>query len=165
VLTIDDNPNEDGILQAREIYDLELNADLVTMSACRTGLGKFIRGEGIEGLNRAFFYAGASSVVMSLWTVNDQATSQLMERFYYYIQDSNSIMSSLRSAKLELINSDVLSHPYYWAGFIVSGKADHVVFPKKTNSAMLLGITILAAILLFVFLKAIKPRLSAGKSR
>jgi CHAT domain-containing protein/Tfp pilus assembly protein PilF len=165
VLTIDDNPNEDGILQAREIYDLELNADLVTMSACRTGLGKFIRGEGIEGLNRAFFYAGASSLVMSLWTVNDQATSQLMERFYYYIQNSNSIMSSLRSAKLELINSDVLSHPYYWAGFIVSGKADHVVFPKKLSLAMLLGITILAAILLFVFLKAIKPRLSAGKSR
>ncbi|MFC2141822.1 CHAT domain-containing protein, partial [Acidobacteriota bacterium] len=164
VLTIDDNPDEDGILQAREIYNLDLNADLVTMSACRTGLGKFIRGEGIEGLNRAFFYAGTSSIVMSLWTVNDHATSQLMERFYYYLHGSNSIMSSLRLAKLELINSDVLSHPFYWAGFIVSGKADHAVFPKKLSLAMILGIAILAAILLFVILRALKPRLITARS-
>ena len=134
------------------------------MSACRTGLGKFIRGEGIEGLNRAFFYAGTSSIVMSLWTVNDHATSQLMERFYYYLHGSNSIMSSLRLAKLELINSDVLSHPFYWAGFIVSGKADHVVFPKKLSLGIILGIAILAAILLFVILRALKPRLITARS-
>jgi CHAT domain-containing protein/Tfp pilus assembly protein PilF len=164
VLTIDDNPDEDGILQAREIYNLELNADLVTMSACKTGLGKFIRGEGIEGLNRAFFYAGTSSLVMSLWPVNDQATSQLMERFYFYLKKSNSIMSSLRSAKLELIESEALSHPYYWAGFIVSGKADHVVFPKKLSLVIIFGITILAAILLFVILRALKPRLFTARS-
>jgi len=87
-----------------------------------------------------------------------------MERFYFYLKNSNSIMSSLRSAKLELINSDVLAHPYYWAGFIVSGKADQVVFPKKLSLGMLLGITIIAAILLLIFLNARKLKLSSGKS-
>ena len=111
----------------REIYNLKLNSDLVTLSACQTGLGQFIRGEGIEGINRAFFYAGASSVLMSLWAVNDQATYQLMERFYMHLRSSESITNSLRKAKLEMISSDILSHPYYWAGFIVSGKADQVI--------------------------------------
>ena len=77
MLVLDDDPSEDGFLQMREIYNLKLNADLVTLSACHTGGGQLIKGEGIEGLNRAFFYAGTSSVIMSLWSVNDQATYQL----------------------------------------------------------------------------------------
>ncbi len=130
VLSLDQNKPEDGFLQAREIYNLELNADLVALSACQTGLGKFIRGEGIEGINRAFFFAGASSAVISLWPVNDQATSQLMERFYGHLRSSEKIASSLRKTKLEMIASDILSHPYYWAGFTISGKANHVIFPR-----------------------------------
>jgi len=121
---------ENDFLETREIYNLKLNADLVTLSACESGLGKLIKGEGIEGLNRAFFYAGASSLLISLWPVNDQATSQLMERFYIYLKSSESISSALRKTKLEMINSYNLSHPYYWAGFIISGKADHVIFSK-----------------------------------
>lgn len=157
VLSLDDDPDEDGILQAREIYNLELNSDLVTLSACSTGLGKLIRGEGMEGLNRAFFYAGTSAVLMSLWTVNDQATFQLMERFYTHLDKSNSIMKSLRDAKLELINSDVLSHPYYWAGFIVSGKADHIIFPKKTTLVLILGlILVILTIFVLIILRKIK---------
>ncbi|MFW6160383.1 MAG: CHAT domain-containing protein [Acidobacteriota bacterium] len=137
ILSLDGDPADDGFLQMREIYNLQLNADLVTLSSCQTGLGELIRGEGIEGLNRAFFFAGTSSVLMSLWAVNDQATFQLMERFYYHLRSGGSISSALRQAKLEMVQSDVLSHPYYWAGFIVSGQANQPVFPK-TNLVWLL---------------------------
>ncbi|MFO7865832.1 MAG: CHAT domain-containing protein [Candidatus Aminicenantes bacterium] len=122
---------EDGFLQAREIYNLKMTADLVVLSACQTALGRYIRGEGIEGLNRAFFYAGASSLLMSLWAVNDQATSQLMERFYTHLRGSHSIRDALRRTKLELIRSDVLSHPYYWAGFIATGKTNRVIYASS----------------------------------
>ncbi len=143
VLTLDDDPLEDGFLQMREVYNLKLNSDLVVLSACQTGLGQFINGEGIEGLNRAFFYAGASSVLMSLWSVNDQASSQLMERFYHYLRSSESPMNALHKTKLEMISSGVLSHPYYWAGFIVSGKADEALFSSSTNRYVLFGFLIL----------------------
>jgi len=118
----------EGLLQARDIYNLKMHAELVTLSACQTGLGQFIRGEGIEGLSRAFFYAGASSVLMSLWAVNDQATSLLMEGFYRHLRGSESLMGALRNAKLEMINSRTLSHPFYWAGFVINGKADSEVY-------------------------------------
>ena len=153
ILSLDDDPNEDGFLQMREIYNLHLNADLVTLSACETGLGEFIRGEGIEGINRAFFYAGASAVLMSLWAVNDQATYQLMERFYYHLKNSLPLAKALRKAKLELINSDVLTHPYYWAGFIISGQANKSIFTHSkikwilvTISGLLLGSAIFISI-------------------
>jgi CHAT domain-containing protein len=130
ILSLDKDPQEDGFLQMREVYDLKLNSDLIVLSACQTGLGQFIRGEGIEGLNRAFFFAGASSVLMSLWSVNDQASAQLMERFYHHLRSSESISNALRKTKLEMIHSDTLSHPFYWAGFIVSGMAEKVIFPN-----------------------------------
>lgn len=139
VLSLDNDPEEDGFLQMREIYNLNLNSDLVTLSACQTGLGRLTKGEGIEGINRAFFFAGSSSVLMSLWAVNDQATYQLMERFYTHLRSSESIMDGLRKAKLEMIDSDVLSHPYYWAGFVISGKAAQIIFPNYINRWLLLG--------------------------
>lgn len=145
VLSLYDDSTEDGFLQMREIYNLKLNSDLVTLSSCQTGLGEFFRGEGIEGINRAFFYAGASSVIMSLWAINDQASYQLMERFYTHLRSSNSIMNALRKAKLEMIDSDVLSHPYYWAGFISSGKADEVIFPRSTYKWFFFGAFFLLA--------------------
>jgi hypothetical protein len=95
---------------------------------------------------------------MSLWTVNDQATYQLMERFYTHLKNSNSIMSSLREAKLEMIESDVLSHPYYWAGFIVSGKADHIIFPNKTNRLIYIGLLAGFAAVLFLFISKKKNK-------
>jgi CHAT domain-containing protein/Tfp pilus assembly protein PilF len=128
LLSYPKNQAGNGLFQTRDIYNLKLNSDLVTLSACQSGLGQFIRGEGIEGLSRAFFYAGSSSVLMSLWSVNDQATYLLMERFYRHLKGSESIMGALRNAKLEMIGSSTLSHPYYWAGFIIAGKADARVF-------------------------------------
>ncbi|RPI72898.1 MAG: CHAT domain-containing protein, partial [Desulfobacteraceae bacterium] len=112
VLSIDPHSPEDGFLQAREIFDLRLNADLIVLSSCRTAGGRLIRGEGIEGLNRSFFYAGASAVLMSLWPVNDEATSLLMERFYLHLKAEDSIAGALQKAKMDLIGSPDFSHPY-----------------------------------------------------
>jgi CHAT domain-containing protein/tetratricopeptide (TPR) repeat protein len=160
VLSLDQDLTQDGFLQMREIYNLKLNSDLVTLSSCQTGLGEFIKGEGIEGINRAFFYAGASSVLMSLWAVNDQASYQLMERFYFHLRSSESIMSALRKAKLEMIDSNALSHPYYWAGFIVSGKADEVIFPHPIKKWFIFGISfLLAAGTIFVTRKSLRKKL------
>ena len=145
-------PNQvgSGLLQTRDIYNLKLNADLVTLSSCQTGLGQFIRGEGIEGLSRAFFYAGSSSVLMSLWAVNDQATYLLMERFYRHLKGSESLMGALRNAKLEMIGSRALSHPYYWAGFIINGRTDVRIFSRKPHMVALLGALVAAGLILVI---------------
>jgi tetratricopeptide (TPR) repeat protein/CHAT domain-containing protein len=155
MLVLDNDPTEDGFLQMREIYNLKLNADLVTLSACHTGGGQLIMGEGIEGLNRAFFYAGTSSVIMSLWSVNDQATYQLMERFYTHLRSSRTIAQALQQAKLEMIHSEVLTHPYYWAGFIVSGNSTKVIFinPVRKYIALILSFILLGSILTIVLRK------------
>jgi CHAT domain-containing protein/Tfp pilus assembly protein PilF len=163
IFSLADTSTEDGFLQMREIFNLKLNSDLVSLSACETGLGQFIRGEGIEGLSRAFFYAGASSVLMSLWAVHDQATSQFMERYYFHLRSSNSIMDSLHKTKLEMIGSDVVSHPYYWAGFVVTGKSDRIIFPsaiKKLILVVLLIFLIGGAGSLIIFKKYSKSSLA-----
>jgi CHAT domain-containing protein/Tfp pilus assembly protein PilF len=152
VLSLDQDPQEDGFLQMREVFNLRLKADLVVLSACQTGLGQLIRGEGIEGLSRAFFYAGASSILLSLWAVNDQASYQLLERFYIHLRAANPVMDSLRRAKLELIDSGVLAHPYYWAGFVAAGNANAAIFPRSLNKWILVTVSLCAglAILLLV---------------
>ena len=152
VLSLDPNPKEDGFLQMREVFNLKLNADLVTLSACQTGLGQLIRGEGIEGLNRAFFYAGASSVMLSLWAINDQASYQLLERFYFHLRSSESISTALRKAKLEMIGSGVLGHPYYWGSFIVTGETDKVIFPRNINKWILVTLSLCAGLALFIII-------------
>ena len=139
LLSPDKGAEEDGFLQTREIFNLRINADLVTLSACQTGLGQLIRGEGIEGLSRAFTYAGASGVLMSLWSIDDQASSQLMMRFYIHLKSSDSITEALQKTKVELIKSGSLSHPYYWGGFILSGKADSRIFPSSGSWVLLLA--------------------------
>jgi CHAT domain-containing protein len=137
ILTLDNDPAQDGFLQMREVFNLRLNADLVVLSSCQTGLGQFIKGEGIEGISRAFFYAGSSSVVMSLWTINDQVSSQFMERFYYHLKNSENLAQAIRQAKLEMIDSGVVSHPYYWAGFILSGDGSTRVFRPAFNKTLI----------------------------
>lgn len=116
---------EDGALQMAEIMRLKLNADLVTLSACRTGLGRLLYGEGIIGLTRAFLYAGADSVVVSLWNVNDIATASLMKSFYKHLNQGLSKDDALRQAKLEMLRSPQAAwrHPYYWAPFVLVGEA------------------------------------------
>lgn len=115
-------PAEDGLLQVYEIFNLKLNADLVVLSACETGLGKAVKGEGLIGLTRAFLYAGTPSVMVSLWKVADKSTADLMVRFYRYLSGGKLSKSrALRQAQLDLINSGN-SHPYHWAPFVLVGK-------------------------------------------
>jgi len=122
VLTSRKDSGEDGYLQAQEIFSLKLNPDLVVLSACQTGLGKLIRGEGMVGLTRAFMYAGTPSVVVSLWSVSDISTADLMEEFYKnLIKNKLSKTDALRKAQLSLISDPKYSHPFYWAPFILIG--------------------------------------------
>jgi tetratricopeptide (TPR) repeat protein len=134
---------EDGFLQAREVFGLRINADLVTLAACQTGLGQLIRGEGIEGLNRAFFYAGASAILMSLWSVDDQASAQLMERFYSHLRSNEPITRALQATKLEMIGSQALSHPFYWAGYILSGQAEARIFSSPWKKILFPGLCLI----------------------
>lgn len=117
----EEDSEEDGILYVGEIYNLKWKADMVALSACETGLGKVVKGEGIIGLTRAFMYAGAENVLVSLWKVSDQSTSDLMINFYNHLLEGNTKAASLREAKLKLIKSKDFSNPYYWAPFIMIG--------------------------------------------
>ena len=115
--------DEDGSLYSGEIYNIKINADLVTLSACETGLGKIAKGEGIVGLSRALQYAGANNLIVSLWAVADESTSKLMIKFYeqHLHNNYNAYNPSLRRAKLDLLNSEEYQSPYYWAPFILVG--------------------------------------------
>jgi CHAT domain-containing protein len=111
---------EDGFLQPREIFPLRLSADLVVLSGCETGYGALEKGEGVLGLSLAFLSAGARSLLMSLWSVEDRATAGLIESFYRNWREGAPKSSALRQAKLEALRSQ-LRHPLYWAGLVLSG--------------------------------------------
>jgi CHAT domain-containing protein len=124
VLTTPENPAEgedNGLLQAWEVFDsVRLDADLVTLSACDTALGKEMGGEGLVGLTRAFQYAGARSVLASLWGVADESTAVLMKRFYGYLRKGRSKDEALRAAQRDLLRGRY-AHPFYWAAFQLNG--------------------------------------------
>jgi tetratricopeptide (TPR) repeat protein len=115
--------DEDGVLQVREIASLRISADLVTLSACQTGLGALVDGEGMLGLARAFQQAGARRLVVSLWNVNDFSTGKFMAAFYRFLQAGDSPALALASARREMLRSPnpSLRHPYHWAGFVLIG--------------------------------------------
>jgi CHAT domain-containing protein/Tfp pilus assembly protein PilF len=120
-----------GLLQAYEIFNLDLSADLVVLSACDTALGRNVSGEGILGVSRAFLYAGASSVVVSLWQVSDASTADLMIRFYRHLGESGDKAEALRLSKLELIRQGRYDQPYYWAPFILIGRPGGAVTSRR----------------------------------
>ena len=114
---------QDGFLRTHDIYNLKLPAELVVLSACETGLGKEVRGEGIEGLTRGFMYAGARRVVVSLWNVNDKATASLMQHLYLGIlRGKKTPTAALRAAQIEMLRSKQWQSPYYWAPFVMQGE-------------------------------------------
>ncbi|MDX1585719.1 MAG: tetratricopeptide repeat protein [Balneolaceae bacterium] len=112
---------DDGILYAEEIYGLDLDNELVVLSACETGTGEIRTGEGIIGLSRAFQYAGAENLMVSLWSVEDRSTARLMISFYEGIQKGQNPAIALQSAKQELADSSNFAHPRYWSPFIFIG--------------------------------------------
>jgi CHAT domain-containing protein len=114
---------QNGFLQAKDIYNLRLGADLVVLSACQTALGKEIKGEGLVGLTRGFMYAGVPSVVATLWRVSDRATAELMQTFYRgMLSDGLRPAAALRAAQDALRREGRWSAPYYWAGFVLQGE-------------------------------------------
>jgi CHAT domain-containing protein/lipopolysaccharide biosynthesis regulator YciM len=123
VLSLVNTGDEDGVLRMNEIFNLDLDADLVVLSACPTGLGKLMRGEGMVGLTRAFMYAGSPRVVVSLWEVNDMATPEFMKAFYKGLTHGDTTTAALRRAKLAMLKSDTPAyhHPYFWAPFVLVG--------------------------------------------
>ena len=135
---------EDGMLRSSEIFGMNINSDMVVLSACNTGLGKLVNGEGMLGMQRSFFYAGTSTVVVSLWNVYDRSTASFMNEFYKSLlqQDSEqdwidstlrwigweesipfgAKAKAMREAKLQMIKHPLFNHPVYWAPFIVVGR-------------------------------------------
>lgn len=125
VLSLVDQTGEsqNGFLRLYDIFNLNLPIELVVLSACETGLGQEIKGEGLIGLTRGFIYAGASRVVVSLWKVDDQATAQLMVKFYQGILEERlAPAAALRQAQIQMQNDSEWIPPYYWSGFTLQGE-------------------------------------------
>ena len=114
---------QDGFLRTHDVYNLKLAAELVVLSACETGLGKDVQGEGLEGLTRGFMYAGARRIVVSLWNVNDKATASLMQRLYAgMLRNNKTPAAALRAAQVEMLRTAQWQSPYYWAPFVMQGE-------------------------------------------
>ena len=158
VLSSEERDGEDGLLQVREIYHLELDSDLVVLSACRTARGRLLAGEGVQGLARAFFVAGARSVVATLWDVDDERTALFMRTFYRNLGSGMSKSGALRATKLELERNPETSSPRYWAPFILLGEPAQsvpIAEPAQIPWALLLSVgAALAALLTLLFWKS-----------
>jgi len=117
-----DGKPRDGFLRLQDVYGLDLDADLVVLSGCETALGREMRGEGLTGLTRGFFYAGTSRVVASLWRVEDRATAELMTRFYHaLLAEGQRPAEALRTAQLSMWKEKRWRDPYFWAAFTIQG--------------------------------------------
>ena len=122
VLSSPGDDRGDGYFDLSEVFSLDLAADLVVLSACDTGLGKHYSGEGLVGLSRGFFYAGARSLMVTLWPADDQRSARVMSAFYRALLDGAGNAGALRRAKLEAISDPGLSNPRYWAPFVLIGQ-------------------------------------------
>jgi CHAT domain-containing protein/Tfp pilus assembly protein PilF len=146
-----DGNRQNGFLRLPDIYKLNLKANLVVLSACRTGLGKEVTGEGLVGLTQGFMYAGAKGVVGSLWKVDDEATAELMSGFYSaMLKDGLTPSAALQAAKLGMLKQKRWQSPYYWSAFVLQG--DYERLPSKGGvryrSVYLVTTTILLLVLL-----------------
>ena len=119
---------EDNKLYAYEVYNLKLNAQMAVLSSCSSGFGKMQKGEGMMSLARGFIYAGCPSIIMTLWQVADQSSSELMTSFYKYLKKGKSKQEAMRLAKIEYLESadDITSNPYFWSGFVVLGDSSPI---------------------------------------
>lgn len=142
---------DDGYLHAYELFNMEMNPELVVLSACNTGYGKLEKGEGVMSLAYGFAYAGCPSIVMSQWLVNDYSTKEIMLLFYKYLNDGLSKDQALRKAKLDFLNtSDIeLAHPGYWAPFVLVGD-NSPLSTNKPDWALMISILFVIAILITI---------------
>jgi CHAT domain-containing protein len=126
---------------------------MVVLSACNSGSGKLYNGEGIVSLARGFILAGASSVVRTKWEINDESSSSIIERFYYYLSKGNPKDVSMRLAKLDFIksNSPFYSNPYFWAGYEVLGDNSRIITRKKLLSLKISALIIVISFFIYYF--------------
>ena len=142
---------DEDYLKLNEIYNLNLDSELVTLSACNTAYGKVDPIEGTLSLSRAFQYAGARSTLTSLWRVPDRETSIIMKSFYTYLKDGDRKDLALKKAKQDYLENQVeedLKHPYYWAGFIITGDTSPINFPTPWYYYLAIGLIIVMVLVL-----------------
>ncbi len=145
-------------LYIKDLYNIRLDAIMVTLSACETGVGKLLKGEGMLSLARGFQYAGVNSLTTSLWKNDDQATSELMGYYYEHLSNGHSKSKALQKAKLEYLESteeEELKHPYYWAGFVVLGN-NSPISEKPTSPWIYFGIGLIGVGILGFGYKKVK---------
>jgi CHAT domain-containing protein len=111
----------DGFLRMSEVMGLKLASDVVALTACQTGLGRHVSGEGTMGMGRAFQYAGADSVLMSLWSVAEASSVKLVESFFKHLREGKKKLEALQAARTE-IRKQGFDHPFFWAAFVMSGE-------------------------------------------
>ncbi|MCB0753099.1 MAG: CHAT domain-containing protein, partial [Ignavibacteriae bacterium] len=131
VIIFGGDEDNDGYLETGEVAGLKLESDLVVLSSCKSGLGEENNAEGILGMQKAFFDAGASSILLSLWDVSDKQTSIFMKFFYEFLSENIDKSEALRKAKIKFIN-EVDPNPYYWAAFTLSGNSNSIFIEKKS---------------------------------
>ncbi|GAB5525233.1 MAG: hypothetical protein Roseis2KO_31050 [Roseivirga sp.] len=143
----------DGNLYMREIFQLDIPADMVVLSACHSGSGQYMSGEGLMSLANSFMYAGTKSVVMTLWTANDRSTSRIMQGFYGHLAEGQTKSSALRNAQLDYLENHkgILAHPYYWAHFVVNGDDRPLVRQRRH-----FGYWLLAGVFFLIILISLK---------
>lgn len=149
----------DGLLYAYEIYNMRLNAELVSLSACNTGLGKLAEGEGIMSLARAFKYAGAPNILMSLWQADDATTKQIMLNIYRRLDKGQPKDLALQQAKLDFLTNNSRKHPFYWGSFVLIGDAKPLLLSKNRQLTYLLivsGIIFLVVMLGYLYRKNLR---------
>jgi CHAT domain-containing protein len=152
--------SEEGFLRIDDIYNLKLPVNLVVLSACNSALGKDVRGEGLIGLTRGFMYAGASSVTASLWKVDDEATAELMKRFYVgMFQKQLAPAAALREAQIGMWQTKRWHAPYYWAAFVIQGEYNQsVAVPRNFPWSMLLAAVAILSLATFSTLMILRKR-------
>ncbi|MEL6561668.1 MAG: CHAT domain-containing tetratricopeptide repeat protein [Bacteroidota bacterium] len=146
---------EDGRLHNHELYDTRLNAELAVLSACDTGAGSLLKGEGIISMGRAFMFAGCKSIVLSLWPLKDAVAPNIMQDFYSQLREGKNKSESLRNAKLNYLNTadNLKSNPYYWGSLVIIGNGDAMEFEPTGLSPILWTLLIIGLLLLLVIFK------------
>ena len=138
----------DGVLYSYELYQLQLNTQLIVLSGCNTGMGLLKQGEGLLSLSRSFFYSGARSVAFTLWPQADQTGADIMIGFYRGIKNEERLESALQSAKLNYLSDadPAKSHPYYWGGFLIVGKTDTIILNDYCSKMTIILILLCAGV-------------------
>jgi CHAT domain-containing protein len=134
-----DDSNDDGLIYAYELFELNLRNELIMLSSCESGSGSYIQGSGIIGLSRAFTYAGAQSLVMNLWQIRDQTASEIAVSFYSYLNRGMNKDEAMQKAKIDYINNNS-SDPYLWGSFVLYGDIKPIVHKKRYFSYMIMGL-------------------------